>query len=94
MMARDPGLAEQVEQLAGGCTAAAAVYEAFGVYRKLLGGAGEYMAARIADLTTSATWWSRGCWGWPCLSPLILPAPGAQRRRAGYPPSDSRSLAR
>ncbi|HZD37635.1 MAG TPA: phosphoenolpyruvate--protein phosphotransferase [Actinomycetes bacterium] len=50
MMARDPGLAEQVEQLAGGRTAAGAVYEAFGVYRKLLGGAGDYMAARIADL--------------------------------------------
>jgi phosphoenolpyruvate-protein phosphotransferase (PTS system enzyme I) len=50
MMARDPGLAEQVEQLAEGRTAAGAVYEAFGIYRKLLGGAGDYMAARIADL--------------------------------------------
>jgi phosphotransferase system enzyme I (PtsI) len=40
MMARDPGLAEQVEQLAAGRGAARAVYEAFGVYRKLLGGAG------------------------------------------------------
>jgi len=51
MMARDPGLAEQAERLArGGRTAARAVYEAFGVYRKLLGGAGDYMAARVADL--------------------------------------------
>jgi len=51
MMARDPGLADQVEQYArGGRTAARAVYEAFGVYRKLLGGAGDYMAARVADL--------------------------------------------
>ncbi len=50
MMARDPGLAEQVEQLAAGRGAARAVYEAFGVYRKLLGGAGDYMAARVADL--------------------------------------------
>jgi phosphoenolpyruvate-protein phosphotransferase (PTS system enzyme I) len=51
LMARDPGLAEQVEQVArGGRTAARAVYEAFGIYRELLGGAGEYMAARVADL--------------------------------------------
>jgi phosphoenolpyruvate-protein phosphotransferase (PTS system enzyme I) len=51
MMARDPGLADQVEQYAqDGRTAARAVYEAFGLYRKLLGGAGDYMAARVADL--------------------------------------------
>jgi phosphoenolpyruvate-protein phosphotransferase (PTS system enzyme I) len=51
MMARDPGLADQVEQhTRGGRTAARAVYEAFGLYRKLLGGAGDYMAARVADL--------------------------------------------
>jgi phosphoenolpyruvate-protein phosphotransferase (PTS system enzyme I) len=51
MMARDPGLADQVEQRTrGGRAAARAVHEAFGVYRKLLGGAGDYMAARVADL--------------------------------------------
>jgi phosphoenolpyruvate-protein phosphotransferase (PTS system enzyme I) len=51
MMARDPGLADQVEQhTQGGRTAARAVHEAFEVYRKLLGGAGDYMAARVADL--------------------------------------------
>src|SRR6266545_820806 len=48
-MARDPGLAEQVEQATrSGRTAARAIYEAFGIHRKLLGGAGEYMAARVA----------------------------------------------
>jgi phosphoenolpyruvate-protein kinase (PTS system EI component) len=41
MMARDPGLTDQVEQhTRGGRPAARAVYEAFGLYRKLLGGAG------------------------------------------------------
>ncbi len=51
MMARDPGLTEQAGQLVrGGRAAARAVYEAFGLYRKLLGGAGDYMAARVADL--------------------------------------------
>jgi phosphotransferase system enzyme I (PtsI) len=37
------------------------VYEAFGTYRKLLGGAGEYMAARIADLDDIRDRWSPGC---------------------------------
>jgi len=51
MMVRDPGLDEQVSELAGrGRTAARAVWEAFGVYREALAGAGEYMAARVADL--------------------------------------------
>ncbi len=51
MMVRDPGLDEQVGQLASqGRSAARAVWEAFGVYRAVLAGAGEYMAARVADL--------------------------------------------
>jgi phosphotransferase system enzyme I (PtsI) len=51
MMVRDPGLDEQVSQRTGqGRSAARAVWEAFGVYREVLAGAGEYMAARVADL--------------------------------------------
>jgi phosphoenolpyruvate-protein phosphotransferase (PTS system enzyme I) len=51
LMVRDPGLDEQVRQRAGqGRSAARAVWEAFGVYRTALAGAGEYMAARVADL--------------------------------------------
>ena len=51
LMVRDPGLADRVAQLAGeGRSAARAVWEAFGEYRELLAGAGEYMAARAADL--------------------------------------------
>jgi phosphotransferase system enzyme I (PtsI) len=51
MMVRDPGLDEQVSELANrGRRAARAVWEAFGVYREALAGAGEYMAARVADL--------------------------------------------
>jgi phosphotransferase system enzyme I (PtsI) len=51
MMVRDPSLADQVETLIGqGRSAARAVWEAFTVYRDVLAGAGEYMAARVADL--------------------------------------------
>ncbi|HZC99955.1 MAG TPA: phosphoenolpyruvate--protein phosphotransferase [Actinomycetes bacterium] len=51
MMVRDPGLDERVSQLtAQGRSAARAVWEAFGAYRGALAGAGEYMAARVADL--------------------------------------------
>ena len=51
LMVRDPGLEEQIRQRAGqGRSAARAVWEAFGVYRAALAGAGEYMAARVADL--------------------------------------------
>jgi len=51
MMARDPMLAESVDsRIAEGATAARAVYEAFGVYREMLAGAGEYLAARVGDL--------------------------------------------
>ncbi len=51
MMARDPGIAEEVERrIAGGRTCARAVYDAFGTYCGLLAQAGEYMAARMADL--------------------------------------------
>jgi phosphotransferase system enzyme I (PtsI) len=51
MMARDPGLADLVTSKIGeGISAPRAVYEAFGVFRAALAGAGEYMAARVADL--------------------------------------------
>jgi phosphotransferase system enzyme I (PtsI) len=51
MMVRDPGLDEQMGQLVSkGRSAARAVWEAFGSYRQVLAGAGEYMAARVADL--------------------------------------------
>jgi len=51
MMARDPGLAEAVDKaIHKGHSAARAVFEAFGSYRDVLAGAGEYMAGRVADL--------------------------------------------
>jgi phosphotransferase system enzyme I (PtsI) len=51
MMARDPGLGELAGQkIAGGTSAPRAVYEAFGVFREMLAGAGDYLAARVADL--------------------------------------------
>ncbi|MBT2210739.1 phosphoenolpyruvate--protein phosphotransferase [Actinomadura sp. NEAU-AAG7] len=51
LMARDPGLADGVgAKVEEGVAAARAVFEAFGVYRELLAGAGEYMAARVTDL--------------------------------------------
>ncbi|WP_051468455.1 phosphoenolpyruvate--protein phosphotransferase [Actinomadura oligospora] len=51
LMARDPGLADGVRAKAGeGRAAARAVFESFGVYRELLAGAGEYLAARVTDL--------------------------------------------
>jgi phosphotransferase system enzyme I (PtsI) len=51
MMARDPGLAELAgKKIADGSSAPRAVHEAFGVFRGMLAGAGEYLAARVADL--------------------------------------------
>ncbi|SFN84928.1 phosphoenolpyruvate--protein phosphotransferase [Actinomadura madurae] len=51
LMARDPGLADGVRGAIGeGAAAARAVFDAFGVYREMLAGAGEYMAARVTDL--------------------------------------------
>lgn len=51
LMARDPGLAGGVgARVEEGTAAARAVYEAFGVYREMLAGAGGYLAARVADL--------------------------------------------
>lgn len=51
LMARDPGLADGVKaKTAEGRAAARAVYESFGVYREILAGAGEYLAARVTDL--------------------------------------------
>ncbi|MFI0447917.1 phosphoenolpyruvate--protein phosphotransferase [Actinomadura sp. 6N118] len=51
LMARDPGLADGVKAKVGeGVGAARAVFEAFGVYREMLAGAGEYLAARVTDL--------------------------------------------
>ena len=51
MMARDPGLAEAVTQrVAEGRAAPRAVFEAFGGYRDMLAGAGDYISKRVADL--------------------------------------------
>jgi phosphotransferase system enzyme I (PtsI) len=51
LMAADPGLADAVAaRTAAGRTAERALFEAFGEYRALLAGAGEYLAARVADL--------------------------------------------
>lgn len=51
LMARDPGLADGVTaKIDEGAAAARAVFEAFGVYREMLAGAGEYLAARVTDL--------------------------------------------
>ncbi len=51
MMARDPGLLEEVtHRVATGASAPLAVDRAVAVYRALLAAAGEYVAARVADL--------------------------------------------
>lgn len=51
LMARDPGLAAEVDRRVDAGTAASrAVFEAFGTYREALAGAGEYIAGRVADL--------------------------------------------
>jgi phosphotransferase system enzyme I (PtsI) len=51
MMARDPDLAEEIAAgTAAGASAPRAVADAFAGYREVLLGAGEYMAARVADL--------------------------------------------
>ncbi|GLU49680.1 phosphoenolpyruvate--protein phosphotransferase [Nocardiopsis ansamitocini] len=51
LMARDPGLAADVERrIAGGASAARAVHDAFVGYRALLSEAGAFFAARVADL--------------------------------------------
>jgi phosphotransferase system enzyme I (PtsI) len=50
-MAEDPSLAEAVTaRTAAGATAERALYEAFGQFRAMLAEAGEYLAARVADL--------------------------------------------
>ena len=51
MMAEDPELAEGIAgRVAAGKTAAWAIHETIGGYREMLAAAGEYMAARVADL--------------------------------------------
>jgi len=51
MMAADPSLADAVRAFtAAGMAAERAVYEAFDGFRTALAGAGEYLAARVADL--------------------------------------------
>ena len=51
MMALDPGLAELITtKIDSGLAAARAVFEAVGAYREALAGAGDYVAARVADL--------------------------------------------
>jgi len=51
LMLDDPMLKTDVDaRIDNGATAERAVHEAFGVFRDLLAGMGEYMAARVADL--------------------------------------------
>jgi phosphotransferase system enzyme I (PtsI) len=51
LMARDPSLADLVgTNIDAGVAAGRAVFEAFDGYRAALAGAGEYLAARVADL--------------------------------------------
>ncbi|OHV19771.1 phosphoenolpyruvate--protein phosphotransferase [Parafrankia soli] len=51
MIARDPGLADLVTtRVKAGWLAPAALADAFAHYRGILAGAGEYLAARVADL--------------------------------------------
>lgn len=51
LMARDPALSDDVRRrIAEGAAAERAMSEAMAVYREMLAGAGEYMAARVADL--------------------------------------------
>lgn len=51
LMARDPALADEAgRRIHEGQSAARAVFDAFGVYRRLVAGAGGYLAARAADL--------------------------------------------
>ncbi|GGL08837.1 phosphoenolpyruvate--protein phosphotransferase [Planomonospora parontospora] len=51
LMARDPGLSDEVAELVrAGKSAARAVYEGFGRYRSMLAEAGGYLGARVADL--------------------------------------------
>ncbi|MDT0301622.1 phosphoenolpyruvate--protein phosphotransferase [Streptomonospora wellingtoniae] len=51
LMARDPALADDVrKRVEEGASAARAVSEAMAVYRRMLAGAGDYLAARVADL--------------------------------------------
>ena len=51
MMARDPGLVTEVHRHTGaGAAAARAVFDAFGGYRAAIAGAGDYLAARVADV--------------------------------------------
>jgi phosphoenolpyruvate-protein phosphotransferase (PTS system enzyme I) len=51
MMARDPGLCELAgRKVTAGSSAARAVHDAFGLFRGVLAGAGDRIAARVADL--------------------------------------------
>jgi phosphotransferase system enzyme I (PtsI) len=51
LMAGDPGLGELVDaKIDAGMAAARAVFEGFAGYRAALAGAGDYLAARVADL--------------------------------------------
>ena len=69
MMARDPGLAAEVRRRTGeGAAAARAVFDAFRRYREALAGAGDYLAARLADLDDVRD---------RAVAPLLgVPAPG------------------
>ncbi|MDQ1652119.1 MAG: phosphoenolpyruvate-protein phosphotransferase system enzyme, partial [Cryptosporangiaceae bacterium] len=74
LMAEDPGLAPGIEsRISAGATAARAVYEAFGEYRTMLAAAGEYLAARVADLDDVRQRVVAGCLGVPVPG---VPDPG------------------
>lgn len=73
MMARDVELAEAIAgRIDAGLAAPRAVFEAFAGYRRMLAGAGEYLAARVADLDDVRD---------RALARLLgLPMPGVPRR--------------
>lgn len=51
MMARDPGLAEEIgRKVDAGASAARAVHDGFETFREVLANAGDYVAGRVADL--------------------------------------------
>lgn len=51
MMARDPSITDDIRaRTAAGASAARATYDAFGTYRQILAGAGDYLAGRVTDL--------------------------------------------
>jgi phosphotransferase system enzyme I (PtsI) len=74
LMAEDPQIEEKVSaSVAAGATATRAVFEAYGEFRAVLAAAGEYMAARLADLDDVRQRVVAGCLGVPVPG---VPDPG------------------